>query len=141
MKRVNVHEVSVEFDPQDPETYKAGANRLGPGLGASRLGATVYEIPPGQALCPYHYETEEEWLLVLAGELTLRHPEGEDILKPGDVVAFPIGPDGSHKTTNNGSETVQLRMWSNVDPSGFVIYPDSSKIATWGPGGRMRKQL
>ena len=38
----------------------------GPGLGAKQMGTSVYEIPPGQALCPYHYEyAEEEWLLVL----------------------------------------------------------------------------
>src|SRR3954464_797837 len=134
MKRVNVHEVSVEFDPQDPETYKAGANRLGPGLGASRLGASVYEIPPGQSLCPYHYETEEEWLLVLAGELTLRHPEGEDVLSPGDVVAFPVGPAGAHKTTNRGTETVRMLMWATVDTSGYCVYPDSNKVSYWSLG-------
>jgi uncharacterized cupin superfamily protein len=141
VKSFNVFEASFNYDDTDPEGYKAGGNRFGPDVGGARLGATVYELPPGQALCPYHYETEEEWLLVLQGELTLRHPEGADVLKPGDVVAFPAGPGGAHKTTNHGTEPVRLLMWSNVDPSGFVIYPDSNKIATWGPGGRMRKQL
>ena len=68
-------------------------DRFGPKLGATRIGCSVYELPPGQALCPYHWETDEEWLLVIAGELTLRHPDGEDVLRPGDVVAFPVGAD------------------------------------------------
>ena len=42
--------------------------RTGPVLGAKNTGASLYEWPPGEALCPYHYEwAEEEWLLVLEG--------------------------------------------------------------------------
>jgi uncharacterized cupin superfamily protein len=138
MKHVNVFAAEFEYDDSDPEGYRSGNRRLGPDLDGQRLGATVYELPPGQALCPYHYETEEEWLLVLAGELTVRHPEGEDLLRAGDVVAFPTGPAGAHKTTNNGTETVRLLMWSNVDPSGYCVYPDSDKITYWAPGERKR---
>ena len=107
MQKFNVFEGQVEFDDTDPEAYRAGAHRFGPEIGAGRLGATLYELPPGQALCPYHYESEEEWLLVLQGQLTLRHAEGEDVLGPGDITAFPVGPAGGHKTTNNGTETVR----------------------------------
>ena len=132
MRKFNVFEASFKYDETDPEPYRAGANRFGPAIGASRLGATVYELPPGQALCPYHYESEEEWLLVLQGQLTLRHPEGEDVLGPGDITAFPVGPAGAHKTTNNGTETVRMLMFANSDPIGYVVYPDSDKIAYWG---------
>jgi uncharacterized cupin superfamily protein len=141
MKRLNIHEVELEFDPEDPEGYKAGGSRLGPQLGAARLGATVYEIPPGQSLCPYHYETEEEWLLVLSGELTVRHVEGEDVFKAGDITAFPVGPSGAHKTTNKGSESVRLLMFSNVDPTGWVVYPDSEKFQMWSPSERVRRRI
>jgi len=138
MKSVNVFETTFEYDEEDPDGYHVGARRLGPDLDGARLGATVYELPSGQSLCPYHYETEEEWLMVLQGELTLRHPGGEDLLKAGDVVAFPTGPAGAHKTTNRGSETVRLLMWSNVDPSGYCVYPDSNKMVHWAPGERTR---
>ena len=72
---------------------------LGPLLGmAKQMGASVYEIPPGQALCPYHYEyAEEEWLLVLEGEATVRHPGGEEKLGPWDLTCFPPGPEGAHE--------------------------------------------
>ena len=138
MKHFNVFDANFEYDDADPEGYRSGSHRFGPELDATRLGATVYELPPGQALCPYHYETEEEWLLVLQGELTVRHPEGEEVLRPGDVVAFPTGPAGAHKTTNLGSETVRLLMWANSDPSGYCVYPDSDKITYWAPGERTR---
>ena len=93
MKTFNVHEASFQYDAEDPEGYSCGMDRFGPKLGAEKLGATVYELPPGQTLCPYHYESEEEWLLVLQGELTVRHPEGEDVLRPGDV-GLPDRPGG-----------------------------------------------
>lgn len=69
--------------------------------------------------------------MVLQGEVTLRHPEGEDVLGPGDVTAFATGPAGAHKTTNNGTEPVRMVMFSNVDPIGYCTYPDSNKISYW----------
>jgi len=131
MLKFNVFAESVNYDPADPKPYAAGGNRFGPKIGASRMGATLYELPPGTSLCPYHYESEEEWLLVLAGEVTLRHPDGEDVLVPGDVTAFPVGPAGAHKTTNNGSETVRMVMFATSDPIGYAVYPDSNKISFW----------
>jgi uncharacterized cupin superfamily protein len=141
MLKFNVFEADFQYDPQDPDPYKAGGYRFGPKIGAQRIGATVYEIPPGQALCPYHYESEEEWLLVLQGEVTVRHPDGEDVLKPGDVTAFPVGPRGAHKTTNNGSETVRMLMWATSDPVGYCVYPDSNKIAYWGDSSDERDKF
>ena len=97
---------------------------------------TLYGLPPGQSICPYHYEYgNEEGLLVLEGTPTLRHPDGEDELEPGDLVAFPEGPAGAHKLTNRGDGRVLLGILSTkVDPS-LAIYPDSNKIGAWsGPG-------
>ena len=132
MRTFNLFDAGFEYDDADPAGYRAGMHRFGPRIGAARMGATVYELPPGQALCPYHYESEEEWLLVLQGRLTLRHPEGEDVLGPGDITAFPVGPAGAHKTTNDGEETVRLVMFATVDPIGYCVYPDSDKISFWG---------
>ena len=71
LARVNFHELVPEYDETDPEGYRAGMARFGPALGASQMGASLYELPPGQSICPYHYEyPEEEWLLVVAGRVT-----------------------------------------------------------------------
>jgi uncharacterized cupin superfamily protein len=92
MRRINIS-ARFEYDPEDPEGFHSGMLRCGPLVGADQLGASVYELPPGQAICPYHYEyPEEEWLLVLEGRPTLRHPDGADPLEPWDLVCFPTGP-------------------------------------------------
>ena len=66
MPRVSLNRPDLKFDPDDPPGFRAGMWRFGESLGAERVGTTLYEIPPGEAVCPYHYELPaEEWLLVL----------------------------------------------------------------------------
>ena len=94
-RSVNVLDVVPEGDADDPPGYRARMARFGPSIGAEQLGDSVYELDTGQSVCPYHYEYGiEEWLLVLAGTPTLRDPDGEHVLEPGDLVCFPEGPEG-----------------------------------------------
>jgi uncharacterized cupin superfamily protein len=133
MDRVNLNTASPSYDESDPEGYRAGMDRFGKRLGATKLGASLYEVPPEQSICPYHYEyPEEEWLLVLDGQPTIRHPGGEDVLEPGDMVCFPTGPDGAHKVTNRTAETVRVLMFSTVSDPAVAVYPDSDKIGVFG---------
>jgi uncharacterized cupin superfamily protein len=132
VRRVNIRAAELGHDPDDPEGFRCGSLRLGPHVGGSRLGATVYELPPGQAVCPYHYEWgEEEWLLVLEGHPTLRHPEGAERLDPWDVVCFPAGPEGAHQVRNDSDAVASVLMFSTVVHPNATVYPDSDKIGIW----------
>lgn len=132
VRRINISDPTFRYDADDPEGFRSGMFRFGPQLEAKQLGTTVYELPPGQALCPYHYEyAEEEWLLVLEGRPTVRHPGGADTLEPWDVVLFPTGPDGAHQVRNDTDETVRVLMYSTVEHPAATVYPDSDKIAIW----------
>jgi uncharacterized cupin superfamily protein len=132
MRRVNISEPPFTHDPEDPDGFRARMFRPGPSLGAEKLGMTVYELPPGQAVCPYHYEYgEEEWLIVLAGRPTLRHPTGTDVLAPWDVVCFPRGPEGAHAVRNDTDEPVRVLMFSNVEHPAVSAYPDSDKVGVY----------
>jgi uncharacterized cupin superfamily protein len=130
---VNLFEVEIERDEDDPAGYGAGYKRVGPLIGASALGTSVYELPPGQSICPYHYEYgNEEWLVVLEGRPTLRHPAGESELEPGDVVCFPEGPAGAHKVTNKREDGRALvALMSTKDEPAVAVYPDSNKLGVW----------
>ena len=133
---VNAFGIALESDAADPPGYRNRSRRLAPLLAAEQLGATVYELDPGESICPYHYEIgNEEWLLVLLGAPTLRHPLGEDVLTPGDLICFPDGAEGAHKLTNATAQTVRLVMLSTMDEPSASIYPDSGKIGVWLPGG------
>jgi uncharacterized cupin superfamily protein len=131
-----MNSLEPEYDDTDPEGYRAGMARFGPSIGAVKLGASLYELPPGQSICPYHYEyPEEEWLIVLEGRPTLRHPQGEDELEQGDVVCFPEGPEGAHKVTNRTDETAKVLMFSTRTNPAVAVYPDSDKIGIWTGNG------
>ena len=135
MKRLNVNTAQPEYDDTDPEGYRAAQLKVAPLIGGSTMAGGYYVVPPGQANCPYHYESDEEWLLVLEGRLTVRHPEGEDVLEAGDLVCFPAGPTGAHKLTNNGDVPVRMLIVSTANLPAVAVYPDSDKIgviADWG---------
>ncbi len=137
MRKLNIAAPAFEYDPDDPEGFRAGMFRLGKVLGAEETGTSVYELPPGESICPYHYEHgEEEWLIVLEGRPTLRHPEGTDQLEPLDVVFFPRGPEGAHGVRNETDETVRVLMYSTVRYPTATVYPDSDKIGIWTGGDR-----
>jgi uncharacterized cupin superfamily protein len=132
MRRINIANPEFVYDAEDPEGFRSGMARVGPGLGAKQMGTSVYELPPGQALCPYHYEyAEEEWLLVLEGRPTLRDPDGETELEPWDLVLFSTGPEGAHGIRNATEEPVRVLMYSTVMHPAATVYPDSDKIAVW----------
>ena len=100
--------------------------KLGPLLGADRLDATVVEFDPGEGSEPYHYVYgREEWLLVLAGTPTLRHPQGDDRLEAGDLVCFPEGPAGAHRLLNRGESVVHALILSTTGLPANVCYPDT----------------
>ena len=132
MRVFNINEPSFSYDGDDPDGYRAGMDRFGPAIGASQLGGSVYELPPGQSVCPYHYESgEEEWLLVLSGNPTLRSPDGEERLAPWDVACFPRGPEGAHTVRNDTAETARVLMFSTVVVPTATVYPDSDKVGIW----------
>jgi len=132
-RRANLAAIACEPRPQLPEGFRRKSTRVGAVLGASRTGLSVYELPPGQAIGPYHYEEpEEEWLLVVSGTPTLRHPGGEEQLRPWDAVFFPSGPSGAHHVRNNSQSVARVAMFSSASAAvGAVVYPDTDMVWIW----------
>jgi uncharacterized cupin superfamily protein len=129
VRRANLAAIACDSRPQLPGGFRRSSTRVGTLLGAARTGLSVYELPPGQAVSPYHYEDpEEEWLLVVSGTPTLRHPHGEEQLEPWDLVFFPAGPPGAHPVRNDSESTARVAMFSSITAVGAVVYPDSDMI-------------
>jgi uncharacterized cupin superfamily protein len=135
-------ELDETADADDPPGYELWRRvRVGRKIGASRMGMSIYELPRGQAVCPYHLEwSDEEWLIVLGGTPTLRTPEGERTLEPGDTVCFPAGPDGAHKVSNDADTPARVALLSTKSELGIAEYPDSDKIGVW-IGGEQHAML
>jgi uncharacterized cupin superfamily protein len=122
-------------ETNDRAGYEHTSAVIGKRLGADLLGGTLYEVPPGEKTWPYHYELGcEEWLIAVSGKPTLRTPEGERELEPGDVAVFPEGPDGAHQVINRSDEPCRVLILSSKSPLAVVHYPDSGKVGLWTQG-------
>jgi uncharacterized cupin superfamily protein len=111
---------------------------VGERAGAELLGASLYELEPGQKTFPYHWQhVEEEMLIVVDGEPTLRTPEGEQRLTRGDLVVFRRGPEGAHLVRNETAESVRILIVSTPSRLEVAEYPDSEKIGIFATGLRL----
>jgi uncharacterized cupin superfamily protein len=117
------------FDAGNPE----GRIDVGGAAGSSATAIYIYDLAPGESSGPYHYEYEEEWLLVVEGTVVLRAADGEHTLERGDFVRFPPGPAGAHKIMNRGESPARTMMFSSARLPAVSVYPDSNKVGVW-PG-------
>jgi uncharacterized cupin superfamily protein len=102
-------------------------------VGSTATAMFLYDLAPGESSSPYHYEYEEEWVLVVEGTIVVRAPDGEHTLQRGDLVRFPAGPTGAHKLMNRTASPARTLMFSSSRVPAVTVYPDSDKIAVW-PG-------
>jgi uncharacterized cupin superfamily protein len=102
-------------------------------LGSTAMAMYIYDLSPGQNGGPYHYEYEEEWLLVVDGTIVLRESDGERKLERGDLACFPAGPAGAHQIVNRSESPARTLMFSSSRVPAVSVYPDSNKIGVW-PG-------
>jgi uncharacterized cupin superfamily protein len=134
---LSVNLFGAELAPgSERDGYASRELELGPSLGAVGWGGTIYELGPGERICPYHWHAaEEEWLVVLTGAPTLREPDGEQALRPWDVAVFRRGPGGAHEVRNDTADTATVLMLSTLANPEICVYPDSGKIGAWYLGG------
>jgi uncharacterized cupin superfamily protein len=140
---VNLLACEVDAHDDGPAGHRFRATSVSSRLKASLTGLGIYELEPGEATWPYHFElVEEEWLIVIVGEVTVRTPDGERALRAGDAVCFPAGAAGGHAVRNTGAATARFAMPScNAPHGGATVYPESGKFAVYGPGFHHRGKL
>ena len=110
---------------------------VGRRIGAELIGGSLYELAPGDRLWPYHlHHANEEWLVVVEGEPTLRTPEGERQLREGDVACFVRGQAGAHQVGNRTEAPVRVLMLSTMLSPEIVEYPDTGKVGTSDARGK-----
>ena len=120
------------FGAENPE----GRVDVARAVGSMATAMFIYELAPGQSQSPYHYEYEEEWVLVVDGTVVVRTPDGEHVLERGDLVCFPSGPAGAHKLMNTSDSPARTLMFSSSQVPAVSVYPDSNKIGVW-PGNEV----
>jgi uncharacterized cupin superfamily protein len=138
MSRVN--EADLDWTETEQGGTRFRRKQLGEAADAERLGASLYELPPGASSWPYHYHTgNEEAVYVLSGTGVVRTPDGESAVRPGDFVVCPASPEGAHRLRNDGDEPLRFLVVSTMNDPDVTVYPDSDKVGVFAgspPGGR-----
>jgi len=110
------------------EDWSGGGSRSKPLPRGDSLGASVYELGPGNWV-PFHFHHgSEELLVVLSGRPTLRTGAGSRKLAEGEAVHFSLGPDGVHGVSNETNEPVRYLMASTLVSPEVAEYPDLNQI-------------
>ena len=116
-------------ETRDREGWRIKEAFVGHHIGSALIGASMSEVEPGNKHWPYHtHHANEEWVIVLRGEPTLRTPEGEHALKEGDVVCFPRGKAGAHQIVNGTDSPIRVLMLSSMNDPDTVEYLDTGKV-------------
>lgn len=137
---LNLFSGEWDDDPYPPEEgWLANSRSLVP-RGHS-LGMSLYELQPRQTQSPYHFHhAQDELILVLRGRPTLRTPDGERELEPGDFVHFQKGPAGAHQVVNRTDEPALYVVGSDRVYPEVCEYPDSEKLLAMSRGDSQRGQ-
>jgi uncharacterized cupin superfamily protein len=124
----NVFEPRFDAE-QDEAPFTWRRARIGRQAEAEKLGASLFELPPGASSFPLHvHHANEEMIVVLAGRPTLRTLDGERELSPGEVVACPTGRRGAHRIDNRSGEPARFLIVSTMIAPEVNEYPDSGKL-------------
>ncbi len=98
-----------------------------------KIGVSYEELPPGKQSAPFHYHlVEEEHIVALEGEATLRLGEERYALKAGDYVGFPAGQRAGHCLINEGDKPFRFIMIGDRAENEVCVYPDSGKVLISG---------
>lgn len=98
--------------PFDMEVEGRWWRRLAPAGGLTQMGASHVVLKPGAWSSQRHWhEGEDELVIMLSGEAVLIEDDGETIMRPGDVAAWPAGvSNGHHLLNRSGSDCVFIAI-------------------------------
>jgi uncharacterized cupin superfamily protein len=86
-------------------------------------------LNPGQFSFPYHFHRNaEELMMIISGSMTMRSPDGFEIMTKGDIVFFEMGETGSHQFFNHSTEPCTYLDIRTLIGTDIVEYPDSGKL-------------
>ena len=118
-------------DPNKIDNFRllSDVSRVKNGIKPENLNFDLRLLNPGQFSAPYHFHRyAEELFMVISGSMTMRTPNGLEIVTNGDVVFFEKGETGAHQFYNHGTEPctyLDVRTFIGMD---ICEYPDSGKM-------------
>ena len=130
MSRLDLSSIPVQTGTGYPDPFAEAVNgrskqALGDAGGLTQFGVNLVELKPGAASSQRHWHShEDEFLMIVSGELTLVTDEGETLMRAGDCAAFPAGrPNGHHLINRGWGNALFLCVGSRITED-RALYPD-----------------
>jgi len=128
--RLDLSSIPVQTGTGYPDPFAEAVNgrskqALGDAGGLTQFGINLVELKPGAASSQRHWHShEDEFVMVVSGELTLVTDEGETLMRAGDCAAFPAGrPNGHHLINRGWGNALFLCVGSRIAED-RALYPD-----------------
>ena len=104
--------------------------RLGQAGGLTQFGVNLVILEPGARSSLRHWhQMEDEFVMVLEGELMLVQDAGETPMRPGDCAAFPAGDTDGHCFINRSDAVGRFLVIGSKAPREVATYSDVDLIA------------
>lgn len=126
-----------------PEPYNAicaarSAIRLGHASGLEDFGVNLVTVPAGSWSSQRHaHDADDEFLMMIEGELVLIEEGGRTLMRTGDFAAFPKAASGGHHLVNESN--VSARFVVVGANKGDASYPDIDLLYAQGEAGYRHK--
>jgi len=130
MARLDLSSIPVKSGTGYPEPFAEAVNgrskqALGDAGGLTQFGVNLVELQPGAASSQRHWHThEDEFVMVVSGEVVLVTDEGETLMRAGDCAAFPAGRPNGHQLVNRGWGIALVLAVGSRIPEDSAEYPD-----------------
>lgn len=112
--------------PFDRPCLERARKRLGDAGGLTQFGVNLLTLKPGVWSSQRHWHSaEDEFVVVLSGEVVLVDDSGETVLKPGDCAAFPKNDgNGHHLVNRSNADALCLEIGTRIGNDDHVVYSD-----------------
>lgn len=111
--------------PFDQPCRARGRRKLGDAAGLTQFGVNLLRLPPGAWSSQRHWHQEQdEFIYVLAGEVTLVTDEGAEVLKAGECAGFRAGDRNGHQLQNRSDHNALVLEIGTRTKSDYCEYPD-----------------
>jgi uncharacterized cupin superfamily protein len=114
------------YPPEFASELKGREKRaLGDGFGLTQFGVNLTTLAPGAWSSHRHWhEKEDEFVFIIAGEITLIDETGEYLMKPGMCAGFKAGVGNAHHLVNKSKATASYVEVGTRSSDEVASYPD-----------------
>jgi len=130
MPKIDLDQIEPNQGSSYPELFrelpaKKSWLELGLAAGLTQFGVKLMTIESGGISSQRHWhEGEDEFLLMMSGELVLVEEDGETIMRSGDMASFKAGVANGHHMVNRSSAEAKFLVVGTSSPTDICHYPD-----------------